>query len=165
MGGLCRARYSPLGTAWHWHCLSGENMFGKLKEEWQHFKDGKPGRRFQDSYHRRQQESQGRLTGTRLFNFIAGPVLVLAGIILVPAPGPGFAVVACGMGLLGSEFLPVARFMDRAEVLCREARREVQGVWAQSSAGAKTVVILLLLVCVAAVGFVAYHFIVAQRGA
>ena len=50
---------------------------------------------------------------------IAGLALTIAGLLLVPAPGPGWIVAFFGIGLISSEFKPIARAMDRAEVWLR----------------------------------------------
>ncbi|MDQ3815305.1 MAG: PGPGW domain-containing protein [Armatimonadota bacterium] len=131
-------------------------MIDKLKKNWKQFKNDEPGTRCQNAYHRRQQESQGRLTGTKLFNIIGGLVVVLAGIFFVPAPGPGSAIIVLGLGLLGSEFLPVARFVDASEIKARAAARETKEFWAKSSLGTKAVISLMLLTCLAAMGYGAY---------
>lgn len=54
----------------------------------------------------------------------AGSSLVVVGLVLVPLPGPGWAVVLSGMAVLGSEFAWAERLSHRArDLLARSARR------------------------------------------
>jgi uncharacterized protein (TIGR02611 family) len=57
----------------------------------------------------------------RLLVAVVGTVVTLVGIVLIPAPGPGWLVVFLGLAVLASEFPWAAR-------LLRFARREV-GRW------------------------------------
>jgi len=133
-------------------------MIEKLKNEWQQFKHDEPGKRFQNSYHRRQEESQGRLSGMKLFNILGGLVIVVAGLALVPLPGPGSAIIIVGLGMLGSEFLPVARFLDATEFKVRAAVQESKAFWAKSSGGVKAIISLIALSCLAGAGYGIYDF-------
>lgn len=54
----------------------------------------------------------------RLAIGLAGSVVVVVGLILVPLPGPGWAIVFAGVALLGTEF-------SWAERLLQEARRRL----------------------------------------
>ena len=46
---------------------------------------------------------------------VAGGATVLAGLALIPLPGPGTLVVLVGMSLLGKEFPWAGRAVDRAK--------------------------------------------------
>lgn len=58
---------------------------------------------------------------------VAGVVLVLLGIILVPLPGPGFLVIFAGLVVLARDYVWAQRLVDRmrarVERLGRSARR------------------------------------------
>lgn len=90
-----------------------------LKSLWRKFRADRPGQRFQNLYHRRRNEETGRFPAERLLNAGAGIALIVVGLILVPAPGPGWLIAAVGCGLVASEFLFAARFLDSAEVKIR----------------------------------------------
>ena len=49
----------------------------------------------------------------------AGVSLVVVGLVLVPAPGPGWLVVFAGAGLLAQESLALARSLDAMELRVR----------------------------------------------
>ena len=94
-------------------------MIQKLKTEWFQFKIDKPGQRFKDRHHRLQREKLvDRITQSAL-----GIVFSALGLILIPLPGPGTIVALFGLCLLGSEFAPIARWLDKMEVKLRPTFR------------------------------------------
>ena len=95
------------------------SMKKPLKSLWQRFREDRPGQRFQDLHHQRRSAKTGRFPAERIVNAAGGIGLVVVGIILLPLPGPGWVVIAMGVGLMASEFLAVARFLDFAEVQIR----------------------------------------------
>ena len=103
-------------------------MFNDLKRGWAAFKRGHPGSRFQDQH--RRQRKEGETNIGRLLRIIAGTVIVLLGIFFLPAPGPGFVIIALGGALLAREFKLAAIVLDRLEVRGRAifkwARKRLQ---------------------------------------
>jgi uncharacterized protein (TIGR02611 family) len=49
----------------------------------------------------------------RIFRIIAGFTLLLAGVVMIVTPGPGWLVILLGLGLLAAEFVWARRLMDR----------------------------------------------------
>jgi len=49
----------------------------------------------------------------RIFRIIDGFTLLLAGLVMVFTPGPGWLVILLGLGLLAAEFVWARRLMDR----------------------------------------------------
>ena len=90
-----------------------------LKSLWQRFREDRPGQRFQNLHDQRRNEKTGRFSAKRIFNTAGGIGLVVVGIILLPAPGPGWVVIALGLGVMAGEFRAVARFLDFAETQIR----------------------------------------------
>jgi hypothetical protein len=90
-----------------------------LKTDWQRFREDRPGRRFQNLHLRRRNGKSPRYPAERIVNSAGGIGLVAVGVVLVPAPGPGWVIVAIGFGVLASEFLSVARLLDCAELQAR----------------------------------------------
>ena len=87
---------------------------------------------------------------------VAGFLLVALGIVLVPLPGPGWVIVALGLGLLALEFDRAERLLvpllDRLERLALEAatvhplvRAAAVGLTVLGVAGAIAAVILFEL--------------------
>ena len=130
------------------------NLIVKAKRSWRHFNSSKPGDRFQVRYYRRRQSGAGRLSV--IFNIVVGSVLVVVSTFFGWAPGPGLLTFFVGLAMVGGEFLPVARFLDWAEVRLRRLERFVAGLWRASVAG-KALIILTILVCVAAPGYGIYR--------
>lgn len=91
-----------------------------LRKQWERFRDSEPGHRFRDRYENR---SRARKQGGNALHFAKialGLAVVPLGLVMVPAPGPGWVVVFLGLALLSDEILPVARGLDKAEVFLRK---------------------------------------------
>jgi hypothetical protein len=56
--------------------------------------------------------------------------------------------------MLAGEFLPLARFFDRLEVRLRELGRWITDSWNNSSTVIRALMILAILLCVVALGYV-----------
>jgi hypothetical protein len=131
-------------------------MIGRAKRSWRHFTSSKPGDRFQVRYYYRKQSGPGRFS--RIFNIVVGSVLVIVSAFFGWAPGPGTVTFVIGLAMLGGEFLPVARFLDWAEVRLRKLAHFIARVWRAGVAG-KILIVLVVLTCVAASGYGAYYLI------
>lgn len=121
-------------------------------------KSRQSGRRFQDFYDLRQQESGGRFDVHKILHIGAGIVVVVIGLVLVPAPGPGWVIVFTGLGLFAGESLMIARFLDWFEPKVRKVAEPVHDFWNGLPVAVKTVCSLIGLVCGAAAMFAGYHF-------
>ena len=51
---------------------------------------------------------------------VLGAVVTLAGLALVPLPGPGWLIVFAGIAILGSEFEPAQRLLDWAKARLKD---------------------------------------------
>jgi len=94
------------------------------KDHWKHLRHSVPGERFQQ-YHawRREHRGQGVL---RLLRLGAGLTLIPVGLVLIPAPGPGIAIVALGACLAAGESRRTARGLDRIELGLRKLLRQLR---------------------------------------
>lgn len=101
-------------------------MIGQIRNSWQQFKKSEPGRRFQDRYHRRSNESKL----SRMVVLVAGVVMALVGLASMPLPIPadGF-LLPLGLLFVASEIEPVARFLDWVELRARNAAQQVIAAW------------------------------------
>jgi uncharacterized protein (TIGR02611 family) len=138
------------------------SMIDRAKQNWRRFKQDKPGRRFQDRYHRHRQDSNGRPTLGRIFNIVGGTAITLAGIFLLAAPGPGWLTIFVGLGMLASESLLLSRFLDWTEVRLRKLAQLALDVWTSSSLARKALIVLIILIFVAALGYVAYYLVLGR---
>ncbi len=134
-------------------------MIERTKQTWHEFKESDPGHRFQDRYTRRQQAAHGQWDKRTIINVALGIIIALAGLFLIPAPGPGWIVTFLGLGLLGGEFAPMARALDRIEVKARTVASWAKGVWDRSSLIVKALLVLVGLICGAALGYAAYRLL------
>ena len=128
-------------------------MITQWNRGWQAFRTSEPGFRFTDRYRRRQQDSHGRWTPASLAYIAVGLALAVGGLLLVPAPGPGWFVTFFGLGLLGSEFKPVAEALDRAEIRLRVWGRAFVALWQEASGRERVIIALVIGTAVIALGY------------
>ncbi|HEX2742588.1 MAG TPA: PGPGW domain-containing protein [Rubrobacter sp.] len=130
-------------------------MIEQAKEGWRHwrtFKEIDAGHRYQSRYHFHQRRRRrGEISRYRRpINLIAGPILIIAGFVFIPTPGPSYIIIALGLWMLAGEFLPLARLFDRMGVRLGRLWRWIKGVWRTSSVVLRGQIIALFLVCIAA---------------
>lgn len=92
-------------------------MLDGLKENLHLLKTAKPGERF-EAYFEQSHDPNGSHF-LRVFTLVSAALIVLIGIILMPAPGPGMVVVAAGLALMAGESRWLAKRLDRLEVKVR----------------------------------------------
>ena len=134
-------------------------MIARAKENWQRFKQSKPGHRFQDHHHRYQRAYRSRSYFRGLFGIAWGLLVVAGGIIAVPAPGPGWLIILLGLGVIAGESLFFARSIDRVELSMRWLARLVVGIWTISPNIVKVMIALTVLSCATALGYGMYSVI------
>jgi len=130
-------------------------MLGRAKEGWQHwqrFKSFEPGHRFQTRYHRRRRRHERGQTSKygRTFYLVGGLVLIVAGFLFLPTPGPSYIIIVVGLWMLAGESLTLARFFDRAEVSLRKLGRRLKAFWSGSSTVVKVSIVLVIVLCLVA---------------
>ena len=62
----------------------------------------------------------------RFFKVLAGVTLLLAGVVMIFTPGPGWLVIFLGLTLLAAEFVWARRLMDRMK---HQGNRLKDTVW------------------------------------
>jgi uncharacterized protein (TIGR02611 family) len=134
-------------------------MIESAKENWRRFRQSKPGHRFQDHHHRCQRASRSRSYLRGLFGIAWGLLLVVGGVIAVPAPGPGWLIILLGLGVIARESLFFARSIDRVELSMRWLARLVVGIWTISPNIVKVMIALTVLSCATALGYGMYSVI------
>ncbi len=75
---------------------------------------------------------------------VIGGVIVVAGIMLIPLPGPGWLIVFAGLGVLATEFAWAGRLLTfaRDKVLAWTARVTRQPLWVRMLIGLAGVALL-----------------------
>lgn len=132
-------------------------MIKRFRGSWHGFSEGRTGRRFRDRYHRRRRSGNK----TRLSTILAlggGVALMLAGLVMVVAPGPGWITFFLGLGVVSGEFLPAARLMDRGEVKARKLIRKAARLWRRFPAAAWSVTASVALTFALILGYGGYIF-------
>jgi hypothetical protein len=92
-------------------------MIGKLRKQWRALLNAPPGKRFRMRYERR--ASERKTLAARVGWSVLALVLIVAGIVGLPLPGPGTLVIAAGLALLAQESLVVAKACDHIEMAIR----------------------------------------------
>ena len=113
-------------------------MLSEWKKEWKEFQEAAPGRRFQQRYRDRRQETR---PWVRVATVVLGAALVIVGAIMLVVPGPGLLAVGLGGGLIAREFRWAAVGLDWAEVLLRWLLREAWRFWKSASLGTRSLVV------------------------
>ena len=93
-------------------------MLKHLKQSWQRFKAGLPGRRFQQQFRLRQRFRSG--AARKALFMVAGILIAAAGIFLLFVPGPGIIILLVGAVLVAQQSSLAARAFDRIEIRLRK---------------------------------------------
>jgi uncharacterized protein (TIGR02611 family) len=88
-----------------------------LRHAWQELRKAPPGRRFQQRFQRRRSAPRSALRKTGVL--AGGALVVIAGVIALPLPGPGLVIMALGALLIAGESRAAARSLDWLEVKLR----------------------------------------------
>ena len=107
-----------------------------------------PRRRFIDGVKERRERHRERSKVVRAAVVLGGFVIVLAGLAMIPLPGPGLLVVAAGLAVLALEFVWAERLLERTIDQMSDATDRVKRA---SRAQQLILVFLAVLVAVAAV--------------
>lgn len=75
---------------------------------------------------------------------LIGSVITLLGLFLVPVPGPGWATVFLGLGVIAGEFLSVAKALDTVELKGRAVLKSAERWWERVSLLPRLIALLLL---------------------
>lgn len=132
-------------------------MLDRLKQHWHNFRRPRPGARFRVHY---REQAHARSSPLRRYAGAgSGAVLMLAGIALLPAPGPGTLVMIAGAVLLARGSWRAARTFDRVDLGVHRLRRLGVAKWHAGSVPVRSVLVLGGLVGAAAAGLGAYRLL------
>jgi uncharacterized protein (TIGR02611 family) len=136
------------------HTRHTATLLDRIKDHWQDFKRGRPGHRFQERYRRRDRQGHGLFA--KAVYLVSGFGLLVAGIILMPAPGPGFLVVFVGAGLIAKESHAAARVLDWIELRLWRLTRWARRTWQSCSPALKALIVLVTALTALIIAFLAY---------
>ena len=77
-------------------------------------------------------------------SLLCGPMLIIAGFVFLPTPGPSYIIIAIGLWLLAGEFLLLARAFDRVGVRLGRFWAWIGGLWRSSHVAVKAMIVLAL---------------------
>ncbi len=122
-------------------------MVEKTKEGWRHwrtFREIDAGHRYQSRYHFHQRRTRKGLVWRywRPMSLFCGPVLIMAGFVFIPTPGPSYIIIAIGLWLLAGEFLGLARLFDKVGLKLGRFGRWIKGLWRSSPAAVRVLIVL-----------------------
>ena len=123
----------------------------KLREGWHHwrtFREIDAGHRYQARYHLHQRRTRRGLVSRywRPMSLVCGPILIVAGFVFIPTPGPSYIIIAVGLWLLAGEFLILARIFDKVGVRLGRFWQGTRNLWRGSH-----VVVRVMIVCALAI--------------
>ncbi|WP_018155957.1 TIGR02611 family protein [Demetria terragena] len=83
----------------------------------------------------------------RTFIFILGLIVVIGGVIALPAPGPGWLIIFAGLGIWATEFEWAKRVLDwaKAKVKSWELWMRAQPWWVSALVGLATLIVVLAI--------------------
>jgi hypothetical protein len=128
------------------------------REGWRHwraFREIDTGHRYQSRYHFHQRRRRKGLVSRyrRPLSLLCGPILIIAGFVFIPTPGPSYIIIAIGLWLLAGEFLLLARLFDKVGARLGRLGRWIKGMWRSSSVVMR---VLVVLACAALLAYGAY---------
>ncbi|MGH3083454.1 MAG: TIGR02611 family protein [Gaiellaceae bacterium] len=112
----------------------------------------RPRRRFVEMVRERRERHRQRSRIVRAAVALAGFVVVLAGLAMIPLPGPGLLIVAAGLAILALEFVWAERWLERTIERVDAASDKVK----RASRAQQVILGLLVVLAVAAVVTLAY---------
>lgn len=105
-----------------------------------------PRRRFLDGVKERRERHRERSRVVRAAVVLAGFVVVLVGLAMIPLPGPGLLVIAAGLAVLALEFVWAERLLERSLEQAQIAQEKA----AQTTRGQRILGAIAALLAVAA---------------
>ena len=112
----------------------------------------RPRRRFVDKVRERRERHRRRSRIVRAAVALAGFVVVLAGLAMIPLPGPGLLIIAAGLAILALEFAWAERWLERTIEQVDAAGDKVK----RASRAQQVILGLLVVLAVAAAVTLAY---------
>jgi hypothetical protein len=132
----------------------------RLKKHWEEFKQGQPGRRFQERYQQKLHTRKDRHWSQSLLEAVLILVFILIGLILVFIPGPAILFFALAAVLLAHQSLWAARLLDWTEVKLRQLIHWAISWWKRAPAPTRGAIIILGMLGIAGAGYCGYQLLI-----
>ena len=101
--------------------MSSRVMIERIRISWHLFATSRPGLRFRERYrlHQKRRRRRGRFDLVRLLYIVGGVMLIVVSALFGWLPVLGWGTAFMGVGMIASEFYPIAHLMDWLEVRAR----------------------------------------------
>ncbi len=130
-------------------------MVSAIRHTWQQLKRAEPGHRFQE--YNREHNAKRRSNASKVLSLTVGVIILLVGIVGLPAPGPGMIVIAIGAALIARESWTFARAMDWIELRLRAILAGLKSAWRRASVIERVAVCFLAAVATGAAAVLVYR--------
>ena len=131
-------------------------MFARIEQHWREFREPPPGTRFERYYKQRQ---SARSSWQKTLAIGRAMSIIVLGVVMLPAPGPGSIVVVLGAALIGQEWLWFARVLDRGDLFLHRLAAWSRQAWRRSPAVVKALVMVAAAAVLVAGGLAAWKLI------
>jgi hypothetical protein len=103
-------------------------MHSSLAKQWRALSSGTPGHRFRDRYHRNAKDPKRHWLG-RIVRLVLAVAVFVVAVALTVIPGPATPLFFLAGALLASDWLWMAKVMDRVEVFLRRIFKPIGRFW------------------------------------
>jgi hypothetical protein len=103
-------------------------MYSSWAKQWRALSSGTPGHRFRDRYQRNKKDPKRHWAG-RIVRVALAAVVLVGALTLTVIPGPATPLFFLAGALLASDWLWMAKFMDRLEVFLRRIFKPIGKFW------------------------------------
>lgn len=132
-------------------------VFDSMKQHWRQLAAARPGQRFQQRYARRQRAQRSAIATS--LRMIGGVLLVVVGLIMLPAPGPGTLIVLLGASLIAQDSRTAARTLDWLELEIRRGTSKALRMWYRAAAPVKAAAIFTAGVSAGIIAWIAHALV------
>jgi hypothetical protein len=140
-----------------WTPMAAKTQF-HFREHWHQLRQGRPGRRFQETYDRTRAEGRAG-AAERIVLAVIAVVFLAIGVVLSVIPGPALPFFFVGGGLLATESRLAARFMDWSEVKVRQVFAWGKRRWSRLPVPGRIAVSIFATCCSAATAYLGYRLL------
>jgi uncharacterized protein (TIGR02611 family) len=129
-----------------------------IRSYWNELKRGTPGKRFQQQY--RKKHARGTSIWRKIGFLGGGAIILVAGLFFLPAPGPGWAIIFIGGGLIAQESERAAKVLDWTELRLRAVVEWALDIWKESSTPARAGIVMIGLLVIGGAVYAAYEIFI-----
>ena len=133
-------------------------MHSSLAKQWRSLSAGTPGHRFRDRYYRNQKDPKKHWTG-RIVRFVLAAALFTCAVALTVIPGPATPLFFVAGALIATDWLWMAKVMDRVEVFLRKIFKPIGKFWLKLPVYGRVLLALVTTTISITASITVYHLI------